>query len=67
MSCFAPGEQQDVAAATAFFRQAFGGHGRLLHKITFDGYQASHRAANEGSRRASEGSRCEILSSRRLK
>ena len=33
--------KRDVAAAKAFFRRAFRGHGRLPHKITLDGYQAS--------------------------
>ena len=39
--------KRDVAAAKAFFRRAFSGQGRLPHKITLDGYQASHRAAKE--------------------
>ena len=39
--------KRDVAAARAFFRRAFAGHGRLPHKITLDGYQASHRAARD--------------------
>jgi transposase-like protein len=36
--------KRDVAAAKAFFRRAFRRQGRLPHKITLDGYQASHRA-----------------------
>ena len=41
------GAKRDVAAAKAYFRRAFRGQGRLPHKITLDGYQASHRAAKE--------------------
>ena len=37
--------KRDVAAAKAFFRRALERQGRLPHKITLDGYQASHRAA----------------------
>jgi transposase-like protein len=37
--------KRDVAAAKAFFRRAFKSQGRLPHRITLDGYQASHRAA----------------------
>jgi hypothetical protein len=36
--------KRDVAAAKAFFRRALSRQGRLPHKITLDGYQASHRA-----------------------
>ena len=39
--------KRDVAAAKAFLRRAFKRQGRLPHKITLDGYQASHRAAKE--------------------
>jgi transposase-like protein len=39
--------KRDVAAAKAFFRWAFANCGRLPHKITLDGYPASHRAARE--------------------
>ena len=39
--------KRDVAAAKAFFCRAFASRGRLPHKITLDGYQASHRAARE--------------------
>ena len=58
--------ERDVAAAKAFFRRAFGGQGRLPHKITLDGYQASHRAANEVLGEHPEGNRCEIRSSKYL-
>ena len=47
--------KRDVAAAKVFFRRAFRGQGRLRHKITLDGYQASHRAASEVLGRASRG------------
>jgi transposase-like protein len=39
--------KRDVAAAKAFLRRAFKRQGRLPHKITLDGCQASHRAAKE--------------------
>ena len=39
--------KRDVAAAKAFFRQAFKSQGRLPRAITLDGYRASHRAARE--------------------
>ena len=50
--------KRDVAAAKAFFRRAFRGQGRLPHKITLDGYQASHRAAKEVLGEHPEGNRC---------
>ena len=37
--------KRDVAAAKAFFRRALQRQGQLPHKITLDGYQASHRGA----------------------
>ena len=40
--------------------------GRLPHKITLDGYQASHRAAKEALGEHPEGNRCEIRSSKYL-
>ena len=49
-----------------FFRRAFRGQGRLPHKITLDGYQASHRAASEVLGEHPEGNRCEIRSSKYL-
>jgi transposase-like protein len=39
--------KRDVAAAKAFFRRAFASRGRVPHKATLDGYQASHRAARD--------------------
>ena len=57
--------KRDVAAAKAFFRRAFKTQGRLPHKITLDGYQASHRAAREflaqHRRRTNQNSVVEIL------
>ena len=58
--------KRDVAAAKVFFRRAFRGQGRLPHKITLDGYQASHRAASEVLGEYPEGNRCEIRSSKYL-
>ena len=58
--------KRDVAAAKAFFRRAFRGQGRLPHKITLDGYQASHRAAKEVLGEHPEENRCEIRSSKYL-
>jgi transposase-like protein len=55
---------RDIAAAKAFFRRAFRGQGRLPHKITLEGYQASHRAAKEALGEHSEGNQCEIRSSK---
>ena len=40
--------------------------GQLPHKITLDGYQASHRAANEVLDEHSAGDQCEIRSSKYL-
>jgi transposase-like protein len=57
---------RDVAAAKAFFRRAFGRHGRLPHKLTLDGYQASHRAAKEALGEHTQGNQCEIRSSKYL-
>ena len=56
----------DVAAAKAFFRLAFRRQGRLPLKITFDGYQASHRAAKEALDEHPEGNQCKIRSSKYL-
>jgi transposase-like protein len=39
---------------------------RLPHKITLDGYQASHRAAKEALCEHPEGNQCEILSPKYL-
>ena len=50
--------KRDVAAAKAFFRLAFRRQGRLPHKITLDGYQASHRAAKEALDEHPEGNQC---------
>jgi len=58
--------KRDSAAAKAFFRRAFRRQGRLPHKITLDGYQASHRAAKEALGEHSEGNRCNIRSSKYL-
>jgi transposase-like protein len=58
--------KRDVAAAKAFFRRAFRHWGRLLHKITLDGYQASHRAAGEVLDAHPDGDRCKIRSSKYL-
>ena len=58
--------KRDVAAAKAFFRRAFSSQGRLPHKITLDGYQASHRAAEEALGEHPEGNQCEIRSSKYL-
>ncbi len=58
--------KRDVAAVKAFFRRAFTRQGRLPHKITLDGYQASHRAAKEALGEHPEGDQCEIRSSKYL-
>ena len=59
--------KRGVAAAKVFFRRAFSGaRGELPHKITLDGYQASHRAASEVLGEHPEGNRCEIRSSKYL-
>ena len=58
--------KRDVAAAKAFFRRAFRGQDGLPHKITLDGYQASHRAANEVLDEHCAGNQCEIRSSKYL-
>jgi len=58
--------KRDVAAAKAFFRRAFMRQERLPHKITLDGYQASHRAAKEALCEHPEGNQCEILSPKYL-
>ena len=47
--------KRDVAAAKAFFRRALQRQGQLLHKITLDGYQASHRGAAEALQGTSRG------------
>ena len=58
--------KRDVAAAKAFFRRAFASRGRLPHKITLDGYQASHRAAREVLEQHQGGARTKIRSSKYL-
>ena len=58
--------KRDVAAAKAFFRQAFKSQGRLPQKITLDGYQASHRAAREILGEHRRGKRTKIRSSKYL-
>lgn len=58
--------KRDVAAAKAFFGRAFASRGRLPHKITLDGYQASHRAAREVLKQHRGGARTEIRSSKYL-
>ncbi len=58
--------KRDVAAAKAFFRRAFKGQDRLPHKITLDGYQASHRAAKEVLDEHSAKNQCKIRSSKYL-
>ena len=58
--------KRDVAAAKAFFRRAFASRGRLPHKITLDGYQASHRAAREFLEQHRGGARTQIRSSKYL-
>jgi transposase-like protein len=52
----------DVAAAKAFFRRAFKSPGRLPRAITLDGYQASHRAAQEILGERHRGKRTKIRS-----
>jgi transposase-like protein len=56
--------KRDVAAAKAFFRRAFQRQGQLPHKITLDGYQASHRGAAEALSEHPEGNQCKIRSSK---
>lgn len=58
--------RRDVAAATAFFRQACKGQGRLPRTITLDGYQASHRAAREFLAEHQGGAQTQIRSSKYL-
>jgi transposase-like protein len=58
--------KRDVAAAKAFFRRAFASRGRPPHKITLDGYQASHRAVREVLAQRRGGARTEIRSSKYL-
>jgi transposase-like protein len=58
--------KRDSAAAKAFFRRAFRRQGRRPHKITLDGYQASHRAAKEALGEHSEGNQCNIRPSKYL-
>ena len=55
-----------MAAAKAFFRHAFKSRGCLPHKITLDGYQASHRAARELLAQHRGGARTKIRSSKYL-
>ena len=56
--------KRDVAAAKAFFRRALQRQGQLPHKITLDGYQASHRGAAEALSEHPEGNQCKIRSSK---
>jgi transposase-like protein len=56
--------KRDVAAAKAFFRRALRRQGQLPHKITLDGYQASHRGAAEALSEHPEGNQCKIRSSK---
>src|ERR1700734_859959 len=56
--------KRDVAAAKAFFRRALQRQGQLPHKITLDGYQASHRGAAEALSEHPEGYQCKIRSSK---
>src|SRR6202162_1045473 len=58
--------KRDVAAAKAFFRKAFRVQGGLPHKITLDGYQASHRAAKEALGEHPKANQCKIRSSKYL-
>jgi transposase-like protein len=58
--------KRDVAAAKAFFPRAQKSQGRLPHKITLDGYQASHRAAREFLKEHHGGKRTTIRSSKCL-
>jgi transposase-like protein len=58
--------KRDVAAAKAFFHRAFASRGRPPHKITLDGYQASHRAAREVLAQHRGGARTAIRSSKHL-
>ena len=56
--------KRDVAAAKAFFRRALQRQEQLPHKITLDGYQASHRGAAEALSEHPEGNQCKIRSSK---
>jgi transposase-like protein len=58
--------KRDVAAAKAFFPRAIKSQGRLPHKITLDGYQASHRAVRESLSEHPRGMRTKIRSSKYL-
>jgi transposase-like protein len=58
--------KRDVAAAKAFFRKAFRVQNGLPHKITLDGYQASHRAAKEALGEHPKANQCKIRSSKYL-
>ena len=58
--------KRDVAAAKAFFQQAFEGQRRLPRAITLDGYQASHRAASELLGEHRRGQRTKLRSSKYL-
>jgi transposase-like protein len=64
ISCCAPNgtsPRPRPSSGGAFMRQE-----RLPHKITLDGYQASHRAAKEALDEHPEGNQCEIRSSKYL-
>src|ERR1700720_4650666 len=56
--------KRDVAAAKAFFRRALQRQSQLPHKITLDGYQASHRGPAEALSEHPEGNQCKIRSSK---
>jgi transposase-like protein len=58
--------KRDLAAAKEFCRRAFASRSRLPHKITLDGYQASHREAREVLKQRRGGARTEIRSSKCL-
>ena len=58
--------KRDVAAAKAFFRRAFKSQCSLPRAITFDGYQASHRAARELLATHRRGDRTKLRSSKYL-
>ena len=63
---FLPRAKRDMAAAKAFFRRAFKSQGLLPHKVTLDGYQASHRAVREILGEHQRGKRTLIRSSKYL-
>jgi transposase-like protein len=58
--------KRDVAAPKAFFRRTFRRQGSLPHKITLEGYQASHRAVREVLGEHPDGNQGKIRSSKYL-